>query len=113
DFTIDEIDEIKVAISEVVSNALIHGYQGNVGIVRIEARLVDGNLTVTVTDHGVGIPDVEWATQPTHTTQPDERMGLGLVFAREYMDELVIESRLGQGTTVRMIRKVRSESLRH
>ena len=113
DFTIDEIDEIKVAVSEVVSNAVIHGYPDGTGIVRIEARIENGQLSVTVSDSGVGIEDVEWATQPTHTTQPDERMGSGLVFAREYMDELVIESRLGQGTTVRMIRKVRSESLQH
>lgn len=113
DFTIDEIDEIKVAVSEVVSNAVIHGYRGTTGIVRVEARLVDGRLAVTVSDRGVGIEDVEWAAQPTHTTQPEERMGLGLVFAREYMDELVIDSRPGQGTTVQMFRRVRSESLQY
>lgn len=113
DFTIDEIDEIKVAVSEVVSNAVIHGYKGTMGIVRVEASIVDGQLSVTVEDRGVGIEDVEWAAQPTHTTQPDERMGLGLVFAKEYMDELLIDSRPGQGTTVQMLRRVRSESLKY
>lgn len=113
EFTIDEIDEIKVAVSEVVSNAIIHGYHGEAGIVRVEARLVDGELVVVVADQGVGIEDVEWAAQPTHTTQPSERMGLGLVFAREYMDEMQIESRVGEGTTVRMTKRVRTQSLQH
>lgn len=111
DFTIDEIDEIKVAVSEVVSNAVIHGYHGDPGVVRIDARLEGGQLQVTVIDQGSGIADVDWATQATNTTQPDERMGLGLVFAREYMDELQIDSRVGEGTTVRMVKRIKSESL--
>lgn len=113
DFTIDEIDEIKVAISEVASNAIIHGYSGRSGMVRIEARLLAGQLDVMVFDQGGGISDIHWATQPTHTTQPDERMGLGLVFVREYMDELTIESNVGQGTTVHMTKSVQSKSVKH
>lgn len=113
DFTIDEIDEIKVAVSEVTSNAIIHGYPRGLGMVRIEARLVSGQLDIVVSDQGDGIADIDWATQPTHTSQPQERMGLGLVFVREYMDELSIESCVGEGTTVRMRKKVRSKSVQH
>lgn len=111
DFTIDEIDEIKVAVSEVASNVVIHAYGGQVGLMRIEARLADGELEVSVTDFGSGIADVAWATQATHTTRPDERMGLGLVFVKEYMDELHIDSQVGRGTTVRMKKRVKSRSL--
>lgn len=113
DFTIDEIEEIKVAISEVASNAVIHGYSTNPGVVRIEARLLEGRLEVTITDQGSGIDDIDWATQPTHTSQPDERMGLGLVFVKEYMDELQIESMAGQGTSVRMVKSIKSQSVQH
>lgn len=113
DFTIDEIDEIKVAVSEVASNAVIHGYSDQSGLVRIEARLVDGRLEVTVSDQGGGIADVDWATQPTHTTQPDERMGLGLVFVREYMDEFQIESVVGRGTTVKMAKNAKPKYVQH
>lgn len=112
DFTVDEIDEIKVAVSEVTSNAVIHAYGGEPGPIRIETHLIDGRLEVTVIDYGTGIEDVAWASQATHTTQPEERMGLGLVFVREYMDELEIDSQVGRGTKVRMAKRVKSESLK-
>lgn len=113
DFTIDEIEEIKVAVSEVASNAVIHGYSSDPGLVRIEARLLEGRLEVIIADEGGGIADIDWASQPTHTTQPDERMGLGLVFVREYMDELQIESTVGRGTTVRMAKTVKTKYVQH
>lgn len=113
DFSIDDIDEIKVAVSEAVSNAVIHGYGDEPGMVRIEVKLCKDELEVTVADQGRGIADVAWATQPTHTTRPEERMGLGLVFVREYMDELSIESAVGKGTTVRMVKKAGPKYVQH
>lgn len=112
DFTIDEIDEIKVAVSEAVSNAIIHGYEDKPGEVRVEAILSNGRIEVTVNDSGKGIADVAWATEPTHTTRPDERMGLGLVFIREYMDEMRVDSAPNRGTTVHMTKTPRSATAR-
>jgi len=101
-FTIDEIDEIKVATSEAVSNAIVHGYGHGGGVVRLIVTVEDGALVVVVEDDGKGIEDVEWAKQPTNTTAPGEHMGLGLVFINEYMTDVTITSRPGKGTRVRM-----------
>lgn len=104
EFTLDEIDEIKVAVSEAVSNAVVHGYRGTSGVVRLFLDVQEGALVVTVEDEGCGIKDVEWASQPAHTTEPDERMGLGLVFMNEYMNDVEVESMPGRGTRVRMVK---------
>jgi stage II sporulation protein AB (anti-sigma F factor) len=101
DFTLDQIDEIKVAVSEAVSNAVIHGYKETSGVVRVEAELDDGGLTITVGDEGPGISDIDWAMEPGRTTEPG-RMGLGLVFIKAYMDEATLFSAPGAGTRVRM-----------
>lgn len=108
EFTIDEIDEIKVAVSEAVSNAIIHGYEDKPGEVRVEASLFDGRIEVVVNDAGKGIADIAWATEATHTSRPEERMGLGLVFMREYMDEMRVDSAPNHGTTIHMIKTPRS-----
>lgn len=108
DFTIDEIDEIKVAVSEAVSNAIIHGYENQPGEVRVDASLSGGRIEVVVHDAGKGIADIAWATEATHTSRPEERMGLGLVFMREYMDEMRVDSAPNRGTTVHMIKIARS-----
>lgn len=101
DFTVDQVEEVKVAISEAVSNAVIHGYKNAPGAVRINALLYLDRLQVIVSDNGAGIADVIWAMQPAHTTD-SSRMGLGLVFMQEYMDHLCIDSALGKGTRVSM-----------
>lgn len=113
DFTVDEIDEIRVAISEAVSNAIIHGYAGEGGMVRIEAALHEETLAVSVQDRGRGIENIAWAMEPAHTSQPDERMGLGLVFVKEYMDDMRIESSQGVGTTVHMSKKACAKRVSH
>lgn len=103
DFTLDELDDIKVAVSEAVSNAVIHAYPQRTGIVRIEFSLTEaGAFSLRVTDEGVGIEDVEQARQAQWTSQPEERMGLGFTFMQEYMDRLDVESTPGEGTRVTM-----------
>ncbi len=103
-FTLEEIDEIKVATSEAVSNCVIHGYPDSLGIVSLKADLVDGMLRLEVKDDGVGIADLAAAKEPTFSTDP-ERMGLGLVFMESFMDEMQIESEPGRGTIVVMTKR--------
>ena len=104
EFTLPEIDEIKVAISEAVSNAVIHGYSDQEGQIELTMELYDNYLEYTVIDWGKGIADVEQARQPAWSTEP-ERMGLGFVFMESFMDEIEVTSALGEGTTVRMVKK--------
>ncbi|MFO7311547.1 MAG: anti-sigma F factor [Bacillota bacterium] len=101
DFTLDELDEIKVAVSEAVSNAVIHAYGGEPGLVRLEAAITaEGELVIHVIDHGQGIEDVATARQAQWTSRPEERMGLGFTFMEEYMDRVEVESTPGAGTRV-------------
>ncbi|MGQ9778970.1 MAG: anti-sigma F factor [Bacillota bacterium] len=108
DFTVAETEEISVAVSEAVSNAIIHGYRDGPGVVRMELAVKDGALEILVIDHGCGIPDVERARQPAYTTCED-RMGLGFVFMESFMDELVVDSVPGRGTTVLMRKRPERE----
>lgn len=101
DFTLDQIDEIKLAVSEAVSNAIIHGYKETLGVVWVEAELHDDELAIAVIDRGTGIADIDWAMEPGRTTEAD-RMGLGLVFIKAYMDEVALVSAPGAGTRVYM-----------
>ena len=105
DFTINEIEEIKVAISEAVSNSVIHGYGEIVGDIDFNMILYDNKIEYTIIDYGRGIENIELARQPAYSTDP-ERMGLGFVFMESFMDELEIKSEYGQGTTVRMCKKI-------
>ncbi len=105
DFSMGEVEEIKVAVSEAVSNAVIHAYpQG--GWVKISARLTGRLLEVEVKDTGKGIEDVSQAREPSFSTEPG-RMGLGFVFMESFMDGMDIQSIPGRGTTVRMWKECR------
>lgn len=109
DLTLNEIEEIKVAISEAVSNCVIHGYAKETGIIELSMDLSDGQLVYKIVDYGIGIADIELAKQPSYSTDP-ERMGLGFVFMESFMDKLLIESNPGQGTTVTLIKKIEPAS---
>ncbi|WP_110111211.1 anti-sigma F factor [Bacillus sp. CGMCC 1.16541] len=103
DPTMDEITEIKTVVSEAVTNAIIHGYESNpAGIVYISVLLHDeGMVEITIKDEGIGIDDVDEATQPLFTTKPDlERSGMGFTIMENFMDEINVESSLLNGTTV-------------
>lgn len=107
--TIEEIADIKTAVSEAVTNAIVHGYAGTFGEVSIEAELDadEGLLVLRVSDKGCGIADIEQAMQPFYTTQPEmERAGMGFAVMKTFMDDLQVESRLGQGTCVTMRKRI-------
>ena len=105
DPTLDELSDIKTAVSEAVTNAIIHGYgnesEGN--FVKLEATIIENELTVKVIDNGTGIDNVDMAMQPLYTSRPDlERSGMGFTVMETFMDSLVVESVKGEGTTVTM-----------
>jgi len=108
DFTLSELEELKVAVSEAVSNAIVHGYgndpQQNV---RLEIRVADNYLEIETIDTGKGIDDIAKALEPAYSTDP-ERMGLGFAFMQSFMDKLDVKSEPGRGTRVKMARKVRA-----
>lgn len=104
DFTLNEIEEIKVAVSEAVSNAVIHGYEYQDGEIQIKMTLYEDQLEYIIVDHGKGIADITLARQPSYSSDP-ERMGLGFAFMESFMDELYIESEVNKGTLVRMVKK--------
>jgi len=109
DFTLAEIEEIKVVISETVSNAVIHGYQNEIGLVGIEVKIYFDKMEIIITDQGQGINDIDLARQPAYTTDP-ERMGLGLSFVDSFMDELKIISAPQQGTKIIMVKYLHDET---
>lgn len=111
DFTVAEVDEIKLAVSEAVTNAVIHGYGGQPdNTVRVEIALANNHLEVIVADEGRGIDDITLAMQPAVSSDPD-RMGLGFCFMESHMDSLEVESAPGRGTRVRMTKKAGSERM--
>ncbi|NLW57088.1 MAG: anti-sigma F factor [Firmicutes bacterium] len=104
DFTLNELEEIRVATSEAVSNCVIHAYRQTSGEIRLELKIKDDTLQIKVLDQGCGISDLSLAKTPAYSTDP-ERMGLGLIFMESFMDEMTIESEPGQGTQVYMCKK--------
>ncbi len=106
DLTLAELDEIKVAVSEAVSNAIIHGYQNDPERwVTMALELTGQELRITIHDDGVGIADIEEAMKP-HFSQTEDRMGLGFAFMHSFMDQVTVTSALQQGTTVVLTKKL-------
>ena len=101
--TLEEIDDIKTAVSEAVTNAVIHGYQNGEGTIYLAEENV---LTVTVQDDGVGIADVEKAMEPMFTTAEGERSGMGFSFMEAFMDQVEVISAPNKGTLVTMRKKI-------
>lgn len=105
--TMEEVADIKTAVSEAVTNAIIHGYQGQVHKIEIEAALEDDTLTVSVQDFGVGMENIQKAMEPLYTTRKDlERSGMGFVFMEAFMDTVRVESKPDEGTRVTMTKKI-------
>lgn len=109
DYNVSDLEEIKVAVSEAVSNAITHGYQMKPdGVIVITVSLFADALEIIVEDQGKGIEDLEQALQPNSSSDP-ERMGLGFVFMRSFMDEVEVASESGRGTKVKMSKKLPGE----
>ena len=107
DPTLNELEDIKTAVSEAVTNAIVHGYPDAIGTVTLKLRICPGNiLELTVKDKGRGIPDVEKARQPMFTTGGAERSGMGFTIMESFMDQLLVRSLPGRGTTVTMKKKL-------
>ena len=105
--TIEELSDVRTAISEAVTNAIIHGYENRSGMVHLRCTLEGDLFTATVSDDGVGIRDIEQARQPFFTTRPElERSGMGFTVMEAFMEEVVIESVPGQGTSVTMKKRI-------
>lgn len=105
--TLEEIDDVKTAVSEAVTNAVIHGYRSGEGIIHMELRVQVPELTVVIKDDGIGIPDVEKAMEPMYTSDTHgDRSGMGFSFMEAFMDEVSVESKPGQGTSVTMKKKI-------
>lgn len=110
DPTIEEIADIKTAVSEAVTNCIIHGYENKIGIITIKAFISGNKITIEVIDEGKGIDDIEKAMQPLFTSRlEEERAGMGFTVMQTFMDELEVESTPGKGTLVRMTKYIGSD----
>lgn len=107
DPTLEELSEIKTAVSEAVTNAIIHGYNSCDGQVEITGEINDRTVTYTIKDNGCGIEDIEKAREPLYTGKPDgERSGMGFSIMEVFMDTLVVESTPGKGTAITMSKRL-------
>ena len=101
--TLEEVADIKTAVSEAVTNCIIHGYESQVHKIKMSCSLRGQEITVDISDEGVGIPDIKKAMEPLYTSRPDkDRSGMGFTFMEAFMDEVKVESEVGKGTTVHM-----------
>ena len=111
--TMSEIADVKTAVSEAVTNAIVHGYEGTRGMVIMRAMIDGTALSIEVLDRGKGIPNVEKAMEPFFTTHPEqERSGMGFAVMQTFMDEVEVQSTPGSGTSVRMRKRI-SQTSRH
>ena len=107
DPTMDELGDIKTAVSEAVTNSIVHGYPDTIGTITLRCRILAGNvLDIVIKDKGRGIENVEEARQPMFTTGGADRSGMGFTIMESFMTELKVSSQLGRGTTVHMKRKI-------
>lgn len=107
DPTIDELSDIKTAVSEAVTNSIIHGYEDEEGVVKIIAKLFGNNIEIEISDCGKGIQNIEEAMKPLYTSKPNlERSGMGFTIMESFMDEVKVESAIGLGTKVTMRKKI-------
>ena len=111
DPTLDELGDIKTAVSEAVTNAIVHAYPDELGKIGLRASIFDGNvLELVIRDWGCGIADVDKAREPLYTTGGEERSGMGFTIMESFMDKLRVKSAEGRGTTVTMRRRIASRT---
>ena len=108
DPTIEEISDIKTAVSEAVTNAIVHGYEDKIGRINLKCKIKDREVTIEISDNGKGIENIEMAKQPLYTSKPNlERSGMGFTIMESFMDELNVESVLGLGTKITMKKTIK------
>ena len=107
DVTVEQLSDIKTAVSEAVTNSIVHGYESLTGYITLECEIDDGVVEITVSDCGRGMSDVNLARQPLYTSRPElERSGMGFTVMETFMDTVEVTSSLGLGTTVKMTKKL-------
>ena len=111
--TMDVLSDIRTAVSEAVTNAIVHAYREQGGVITLSAALMEnGVLRLEISDRGCGIPDIPQAMQPFFTTQPEkERSGMGFAVMQSFMDDVRVESQVGVGTRVHMEKRVREKNM--
>ena len=108
--TLEEIADVKTAVSEAVTNSIVHGYPESDGEVEIFCEYLDQEIQICVFDQGIGIEDIEEAMQPFYTSKPKmERSGMGFAFMEAFMDTLEVQSSLGEGTIIKMTKKIEGD----
>lgn len=112
DPTIEELADIKTAVSEAVTNCIIHAYEKKQGIIRINAKLKENKIIIQIMDNGKGIENIDMAKEPLYTTKPNlERSGMGFTIMESFMDSMKVESVLGLGTKVTLIKSIKKENM--
>ena len=105
--TVEEVSDVKTAVSEAVTNAIIHGYEKEIRKIRIRCSLKGQTIYIEIEDYGKGIENVQQAMEPLFTSKPElERSGMGFSFMEAFMDEISVESELGKGTLVKMQKEI-------
>ena len=110
--SVEELSDLKTAVSEAVTNAIVHGYPDSVGEVTMTAEYQDNSIHIVISDCGVGIENIEKALEPYYTTKPDEeRSGMGFTIIKTFTDELKVTSKFNEGTTVEMFKTIMSQAV--
>jgi stage II sporulation protein AB (anti-sigma F factor) len=109
DPTIEELADVKTAVSEAVTNSIIHGYENKIGEIRMNCKLYSNSIEIAITDKGKGIENVELARQPLYTSKPEmERSGMGFTVMEAFMDKVKIITEVGKGTTILLFKTFKS-----
>jgi len=109
DPTVEELADVKTAVSEAVTNAIIHGYENKSGNITLSCKLYENSAEITIRDEGNGIEDIELARQPLYTSRPElERSGMGFTVMESFMDKVDVISSPGKGTTIKLIKTFKS-----
>lgn len=114
DPTIDELADIKTAVSEAVTNCIVHGYKNKIGVIYISAKIFEnGKIAIRIRDKGCGIEDIDKAMEPLFTTAGSERAGLGFAVMQSFMDKVKVSSKRDKGTTVTLEKSIIRRPIKH
>ena len=110
--TLSELSDVKTAVSEAVTNAIVHAYPEGNGQIEMSANINENSLHIEIIDQGVGIENLNQALEPFYTTKPDEeRSGMGFTIMKSFMDEVFVQSNVGIGTKISMTKKIKSNQI--